>query len=67
MGLVNITGKDVKLIMVGGKGGVGKTTCASAVALKLAMDGRRVLVLVDPTPSLSDIFEVSIGSEEVKI
>ena len=68
MGLVNITGKDVKLIMVGGKGGVGKTTCASAVALKLAMDGRRVLVISsDPTPSLSDIFEVSIGSEEVKI
>jgi len=65
---VNITGKDVKLIMVGGKGGVGKTTCASAVALKLAMDGRRVLVISsDPTPSLSDIFEVSIGSEEVKI
>jgi len=68
LGLVNITGKDVKLIMVGGKGGVGKTTCASAVALKLAMDGRRVLVISsDPTPSLSDIFEVSIGSEEVKI
>jgi len=60
--------KDVKLIMVGGKGGVGKTTCASAIALKLAMDGKRVLVISsDPTPSLSDIFEVSIGSEETKI
>lgn len=68
MGLVNITNKDVKLIMVGGKGGVGKTTCASAIALKLAKDGKRVLVISsDPTPSLSDIFEVSIGSEEVKI
>lgn len=68
MGLVNIMDSDVKLIMVGGKGGVGKTTCASAVALKLAMDGKRVLVISsDPTPSLSDIFEVSIGNEEVKI
>ena len=68
MGLVNIMNKDVKLVMVGGKGGVGKTTCASAIALKLAMDGKRVLVISsDPTPSLSDIFEVSIGSEEVKI
>jgi arsenite-transporting ATPase len=68
VGLVNIMNKDVKLVMVGGKGGVGKTTCASAIALKLAMDGKRVLVISsDPTPSLSDIFEVSIGSEEVKI
>lgn len=68
MGLVNIMENGVKLIMVGGKGGVGKTTCASAVALMLAMNGKRVLVISsDPTPSLSDIFEVSIGSEEVKI
>ncbi len=68
MGLVNIENKDVKLIMVGGKGGVGKTTCAAAIALKLAMDGERVLVISsDPAPSLSDIFEVSIGSEETKI
>jgi len=60
--------EEVKLIMVGGKGGVGKTTCASAIALKLAMDGKRVLAISsDPTPSLSDIFEVSIGSEEVRI
>jgi arsenite-transporting ATPase len=60
--------EEVKLIMVGGKGGVGKTTCASAIALKLAMDGKRVLAISsDPTPSLSDIFEVPIGSEEVKI
>jgi arsenite-transporting ATPase len=68
VGLVNIMNEDVKLVMVGGKGGVGKTTCASAIALKLAMDGKRVLVISsDPTPSLSDIFEVPIGSEEVKI
>jgi len=68
VGLVNIENKDVKLIMVGGKGGVGKTTCASAVALKLAMNGERVLVISsDPAPSLSDIFEVSIGSEETRI
>lgn len=68
MGLVNVTGSDVKLIMVGGKGGVGKTTCASAVALRLAMNGKRVLVISsDPTPSLSDIFEVSIGSDETRI
>jgi len=61
MGLINIIDKDVKLIMVGGKGGVGKTTCASAISLKIAMDGRKVLIISsDPTPSLSDIFEVTI-------
>jgi anion-transporting ArsA/GET3 family ATPase len=68
MGLINIIDKNVKLIMVGGKGGVGKTTCASAISFKIAMDGRKVLIISsDPTPSLSDIFEVTIGSEEVRI
>jgi arsenite-transporting ATPase len=68
MSLVNVSGEKIKLIMVGGKGGVGKTTCASAIALKMAREGRRVLVISsDPTPSLSDIFETTIGSEEVRI
>lgn len=68
MGLINIADKDVKLIMVGGKGGVGKTTCAAAISFKLALEGKRVLVISsDPTPSLSDIFEVPIGDKEVKI
>jgi arsenite-transporting ATPase len=54
--------------MVGGKGGVGKTTCASAIALRIARDGRRVLLLSsDPTPSLADIFEISMGSEEIQL
>ena len=68
MGLTNITDSHVKLIMVGGKGGVGKTTCASAMALKMAMDGQKVLVISsDPAPSLSDIFEMDIGSEEKRL
>jgi arsenite/tail-anchored protein-transporting ATPase len=68
MGLKNITDGNVKLIMVGGKGGVGKTTCAAAIALKMAVDGRKVLVISsDPAPSLSDIFELTIGSEERRI
>jgi arsenite/tail-anchored protein-transporting ATPase len=68
MGLVNIEDKYAKLIMIGGKGGVGKTTCASAIALKLAMDNQKVLVISsDPTPSLSDIFEKAVGGRETKI
>lgn len=68
MGLKNITDDNVKLIMVGGKGGVGKTTCASSIAVKIALDGKKVLLISsDPTPSLSDIFEVNIGSKETRI
>jgi arsenite-transporting ATPase len=51
-----------KLIMLGGKGGVGKTTCAAACAVHFAESGKRTLVISsDPTPSLSDIFECTIG------
>lgn len=68
MGLKHINDSNVKLIMVGGKGGVGKTTCASSIAVKMASDGKKVLLISsDPTPSLSDIFEVDIGSGEVRI
>ena len=68
MGLENIEDKHVKLIMVGGKGGVGKTTCASAIALKLAMDKQKVLIISsDPAPSLSDIFEKAVGDGETKV
>jgi anion-transporting ArsA/GET3 family ATPase len=42
-----------------GKGGVGKTTCAAATALRLAEEGEHSLVIsTDPTPSLSHIFEL---------
>jgi arsenite-transporting ATPase len=45
--------------MFGGKGGVGKTTCAAATAVHCARRGERTLVVsTDPTPSLADIFEV---------
>ena len=47
---------------------MGKTTCASAIALKCAMNGKKVLLISsDPAPSLSDIFEMSIGDREVRI
>jgi arsenite-transporting ATPase len=68
MSLAGIEDGHVKLVMVGGKGGVGKTTCAAAIALKFAMDKRKVLVISsDPAPSLSDIFEKEVGDREVRI
>jgi arsenite/tail-anchored protein-transporting ATPase len=63
-----VESEDVRLIMVGGKGGVGKTTCASAIALGAARRGRRVLLVSsDPAPSLSDIFDVEIGDRETPL
>lgn len=57
-----------KFILFGGKGGVGKTTCASATAISLANDGHNTLVIsTDPAHSISDIFEVEIGPEPTKI
>lgn len=50
--------------MVGGKGGVGKTSCAAALAVKFANSGHPTLVVsTDPAHSLSDSFaQVSFGS-----
>jgi arsenite-transporting ATPase len=56
------------LIMIGGKGGVGKTTCASAIALHFSFQGKKTLIISsDPTPSLSDIFEMEIGDQETPL
>jgi len=57
-----------QLILVGGKGGVGKTTCAAAIAVHMAELGKKTLILSsDPTPSLSDIFEITVGPRETPI
>ncbi len=57
-----------RLIMIGGKGGVGKSTCASAIALHFSRQGKKTLIISsDPTPSLSDIFEMKIGDQETPI
>ncbi|MFD2189758.1 ArsA family ATPase [Pistricoccus aurantiacus] len=49
---------DRRLLWVGGKGGVGKTSVAAALAVLAAGRGRRVLVVsTDPAHSLGDVFD----------
>jgi len=57
--------RDARLIFVGGKGGVGKTTVAAALALSVARarPGERVLLLsTDPAHSLLDVFQGRVPS-----
>jgi arsenite/tail-anchored protein-transporting ATPase len=56
-------GELPQFIFYGGKGGVGKTTCAAARAVAEAAAGRRVLVVsTDPAHSLGDALAVRLSS-----
>jgi arsenite-transporting ATPase len=56
-----------KLLLVAGKGGVGKSTCAAAIAGAVAKERRVCVVSTDPAGSLSDIFGVTVSSTVVEI
>jgi anion-transporting ArsA/GET3 family ATPase len=59
----------VRLHIVTGKGGTGKTTVAAAMALALAGTGRRVLLVeVEERQGISQTFDVPpLATEEVKV
>lgn len=52
------------IIFVGGKGGVGKSTSAAAIAWKSAKDGNKTLLIsTDPAHNVGDIFNQKIGGK----
>ncbi|MTD31286.1 ArsA family ATPase [Planomicrobium sp. YIM 101495] len=52
------------IIFVGGKGGVGKSTSAAAIAWKAAAAGfKTLLISTDPAHNVGDIFSRKIGGE----
>ena len=58
----------MRIILFTGKGGVGKTTIASATALRIAATGVKTLVMsTDPAHSLSDAFDTELGEEAVEV
>jgi arsenite-transporting ATPase len=68
MSLSHLNQTRKRVLMFGGKGGVGKTTTSATTALHFASAGQRTLIISsDLTPSLSDIFETEIGATETPI
>ena len=64
MALTGFKEDALQLILFGGKGGVGKTTCASSAGLFLAKEGFKTLVIsTDPAHSVSDSLGQKIGDE----
>jgi arsenite-transporting ATPase len=57
--------ESLRLLMFGGKGGVGKTTCATAAAIHIAAarpTARVVLISTDPAHSVRDSLDGSAGA-----
>jgi arsenite-transporting ATPase len=57
------SGFSRKILLFGGKGGVGKSTCAAAAALDLARTNRVLLLSTDPAHSLGDVFGVRFDND----
>lgn len=67
-GLSYLDDEKPRIVIFCGKGGVGKTTCATTTAFHFAKNGLKTIIIsTDPTPSLSDIFEVNVKGKITQI
>ncbi len=65
---VNLNKLMTQFIFFSGKGGVGKTTIASATAIHYALTGNKTLIVTtDPAANLADVFEQEIGHKVTPI
>ena len=55
------------LTIVAGKGGVGKTTVAAALAVAAAQRHRTLVVSTDPAPSLADVLALDVGDRDTPV
>ena len=59
---------DRKIVFVGGKGGVGKSTSAAALAILHAQnDHKTLLVSTDPAHNVGDIFHKSLKNQALEV
>lgn len=58
---------DHRLLLIGGKGGVGKTSVSAALALLASEHKNTLLVSTDPAHNLSDLFETQIGDDITRV
>ena len=58
----------MRVLLVTGKGGVGKTTISAATAVHAADLGYRTLVMsTDPAHSLADAFQLDFGDDPMQV
>ncbi len=58
----------MRIVLFTGKGGVGKTTVASATALRIAATGRKTLLMsTDPAHSVADALGVELSPDPIEV
>jgi len=57
----------LKRFFITGKGGVGKSTVSAALALRLSGHASTLIISLDPTQSLSTIFQAKVTDQDTRI